>query len=465
MFSTDTYVRRRQILAGRVSNGIILLLGNEESPMNYSGNVYPFRQDSNFLYFTGLDAPGLALVIDLDRDRTILFGHTADLNDTIWTGPQPSVADRAAASGVAESRPYDDLPRFLAQATAEARFIHILPPYRPQNMTRLCTWLNISMRQLRQMPSVPLIQAVVAQRSVKEQQEIEQMEQAMQVTGAMHRAAMRYARPGIREAQLAGIVEGIAVGAGGGLAYPVIMTTQGQILHNHHHHRILQEGQLVLGDFGADTAMHYAGDVTRTFPVSSTFTQQQREIYQAVLEAQETVIGMMQPGVRFLDLHRAAALLMAKSLRAIGLMKGDMEEATEAGATYLFFPHGLGHMIGLDVHDMEDLGEQFVGYAGEVERPTEFGPAALRFGRSLQDGFVMTVEPGLYFIPELIDQWAAEGKHEAFINYEALHAYRNFGGVRIEDDVLVTAQGARILGDPIPKKIADIEELSGNQAV
>lgn len=459
MFRTEVYQHRRRQLVDQLHRGIVLLMGNEESSMNYADNIYRFRQDSSFLYYAGIDQPGMALLIDLDDGRATLFGRERTLDDIVWMGPQPTLHDMAGRSGMEQARSYDDLPSVLAEATALGRPIHILPPYRPENKIKLSAWLNVSLRQLEQMPSAELIRAVVQQRSVKEPREIEQMEHAVRVTGAMHTAAMQHARAGMREAQLAGIVEGIAVGNGGHLAYPVIMTTHGHVLHNHHHHHELKPGQLVLGDYGAETTMHYAGDITRTFPVDQTFTTQQREIYQAVLDAQEEVIELIRPGVFNIDLHRKAALSMAESLKAIGLMQGDMEEAVEAGAAYLFFPHGLGHMIGLDVHDMEDLGEHFVGYAGEVERSQEFGLSALRLGRRLQEGFVITVEPGLYFIPELIDRWRAQHRFADFINYAALEAYRDFSGVRIEDDILVTQSGSRMLGDPIPKTIAAVEAL------
>lgn len=459
MFRTEIYQHRRSQLVEQLTRGLVLLMGNEESSMNYADNIYPFRQDSSFLYYAGIDEPGMALLLDVEKGQTTLFGRERTLDDIVWMGPQPTLQDMAGRSGIEQARSYDDLPSVLAEATALGRPIHILPPYRPENKIKLSAWLNVSLRQLEQMPSAELIRAVVQQRSVKEQREIAQMEQAVRITGAMHTAAMQHARSGLREAHLAGIAEGIAVSAGGHLAYPIIMTTHGQVLHNHHHHHELQPGQLVLGDYGAETAMHYAGDITRTFPVDKTFTQQQKEIYQAVLDAQEEVIDLIRPGIFNIDLHRKAALSMAESLKAIGLMKGDMEEAVAAGAAYLFFPHGLGHMIGLDVHDMEDLGEHFVGYAGEVERSTAFGLGALRLGRRLQEGFVITVEPGLYFIPELMDRWQAEQRFADFINYTALEAYRDFSGVRIEDDILVTQNGGRILGDPIPKTIKDIEAL------
>jgi Xaa-Pro aminopeptidase len=459
MFPTETYRKRRQVLMDTVSSGIILLMGNEDSPMNYAANIYPFRQDSSFLYYVGIDQPGLAVILDLDAGRTILFGTELTMDDIVWTGPQPSLSDRAARSGITETKPYEDLPAILAEANAGGRFVHILPPYRPENKVKLSAWLNVSFRQLSQMPSAALIKAVVAQRSVKEPAEIRQMEHAVDISGAMHVAAMEQARPGMRESQLVGIVQGIATAGGHGTAYPVIMTTQGQVLHNHHHHRVLQSGQLVLGDFGGATNMHYAGDITRTFPVDPTFTTQQKEIYEAVLSAQMEVIEAIKPGIFNRELHKMAALSMARSLKDLGLMKGDMEEAVEAGAAYLFFPHGLGHMIGLDVHDMEDLGEHYVGYADELTRSEMFGIKALRMGRTLHPGFVITVEPGLYFIPELIDQWAADRKHEDFINYSALAAYRDFSGVRIEDDILVTESGYRVLGDPIPKSVTEVESI------
>lgn len=427
--------------------------------MNYAANIYPFRQDSSFLYYVGIDQPGLAVVMDLDSGRTILFGTELTIDDIIWTGSQPSLSDRAARSGITETKAYQDLPAFLAKANAGGRFVHILPPYRPENKVKLSAWLNLSFRQLSKMPSAALIKAVVAQRSVKESAEIQQMEYAVDISGAMHVAAMEQARPGMRESQLVGMVQGIAVAGGKGTAYPVIMTTQGQVLHNHHHYRKLRSGQLVLGDFGGATNMHYAGDITRTFPVGPTFTTQQKEIYQAVLDAQMAVIEAIRPGVFNRDLHKMAARSMAESLKSLGIMKGDTEEAVEAGAAYLFFPHGLGHMIGLDVHDMEDLGEHYVGYGDELTRSEMFGIKALRLGRTLHPGFVITVEPGLYFIPELIDQWATERKHEAFINYRALAAYRDFSGVRIEDDVLVTESGYRVLGQPIPKTVAEVERI------
>jgi Xaa-Pro aminopeptidase len=285
------------------------------------------------------------------------------------------------------------------------------------------------------------------------------MEKAVTISGQMHIAAMRGAMVGIKEAQLAGIVEGIAIGAGGDLAYPAILTVNGQTLHNHYHGNTLQSGQLILGDFGAETAMHYAGDITRTFPVDKQFTEQQKHIYQLVLQAEMAAIEALKPGVPYRDIHLMAARIMADGLKDLGLMKGDMEAAVAEGAHALFFPHGLGHMLGLDVHDMEDLGEDYVGYTDQIKRSEQFGLRSLRLGRELEAGFVLTVEPGLYFIPELIDQWQAAGKHKDFINYDKVADYRDFSGVRIEDNVLITEDGYRVLGEPIPKTVAEVEAL------
>ena len=295
--------------------------------------------------------------------------------------------------------------------------------------------------------------------SIKDAEEIEQIEKAVTISGNMHVATMMAAKAGMKEAELAGIAEGIAVSGGGHLAYPIILTINGQTLHNHYHGNTLQSGQLVLGDFGAETSMHYAGDITRTYPVDKTFTTQQKEIYQIVLNALESSIAALKPGVRYLDVHLAAARIIAAGLKDLGLMKGDIDEAVAQGAHAMFFPHGLGHMLGLDVHDMEDLGEDLVGYTEELKRSTQFGLKSLRLARALQAGFVLTVEPGCYFIPELIDQWQADGKFTDFINYDQLEKYRSFSGVRIEDNVLVTENGSRILGEPIPKTIEAVEQV------
>lgn len=459
MFSTETYTTRRAQLKQALGSGLALFLGNREVGMNYAANPYPFRQDSTFLYYFGIDKADLVAVIDVNNDREILFGDDLTLEDIVWMGQQPRLREQAERVGVREVVPMRRLAPFLKKARRTGQAIHFLPPYRPEHQMALKNWLNIAPERQKAAASEAFIRAVVAQRSHKSEEEVAELERAVNTTGDMHVAAMKAARPGQIEAELAGLVEGIAVSAGGHPAYPVILTVQGQILHNHYHGNTLQPGQLVLGDFGAETALHYAGDLTRTFPVSARFTPRQQDIYQTVLDAQLHAISLLRPGVRYLDVHLAAARRIAEGLKALGLMRGDVDEAVAQGAHALFFPHGLGHMMGLDVHDMENLGENYVGYSSTVQRSTQFGTAYLRLARELEPGFVLTVEPGIYFIPQLIQQWKRNRHCTAFINYAAVDKYRSFGGIRIEDNALITANGHRILGKPVPKSIAEVEAL------
>ncbi len=459
MFPTKIYVKRRQQLQQKVKSGLILLLGNEESSMNYTDNHYHFRQDSNFLYFLGLDQAGLAGIIDIDNNQTILFGNELTIDDIVWTGPQPALTDLAAQVGVTKVKPKNAIAKYLKKARKKGQAVHFLPPYRPENKIKLSEWLGIKINGLCSLVSIPLVKAVVALAAIKAPEEIVEMEKAVNISRAMHVAAMEYAKPGMTEAEVTGKVHGIAVSGGGNLSYPIILTVNGQTLHNHYHGNVLQKGQLVLGDFGAETAMHYAGDITRTFPVSKKFTAQQKEIYQIVLDANMQCIKASKPGVLYKDVHLLAAKIKVEGLKALGIMKGDTDAAVEAGAHALFFPHGLGHMIGLDVHDMEDLGEDLVGYDETVQRSSQFGLRSLRLGKALATGNVITVEPGLYFIPELIARWKNENKFTDFINYKTLKGYRNFGGIRIEDNVLITKKRQRVLGDPIPKTIKEVEAI------
>lgn len=457
MFPKQTYNQRRQQLKNELYSGLVLFLGNDEMGMNYADNIYHFRQDSTFLYYFGLDQPHLAAIIDLDEGKSIIFGDELSVEYIVWMGAQPTIAEQAAEVGVVETRPASALADYLANANN--RPIHYLPPYRANQQIKLHRLLGISLEQVAEKASVELIQAIVKQRSVKTDEEIAEMEKAVNVTAQMHTTAMRIAKAGMTEAELAGTVEGIAVAAGGHLAYPVIMTVNGQILHNHYHGNTLQSGQLVLGDYGAETAMHYAGDITRTFPVDKQFTAQQKDIYNLVLKAEVDCIEAIRPNILNRDLHLKGAKIILDGLKTLGLTKGNMEDALEAGAFGLFFPHGLGHQIGLDVHDMENLGENYVGYRAGLERSKLFGLKSLRLAKELQTGFVLTVEPGIYFIPQLIDMWRAEGRYKEFINYDAVEQYKDFGGIRIEDNVLVTDSGYRILGNPIPKTVEEIEAL------
>ena len=457
MFNATTYTQRRRRLKQQLGSGVVLFLGNDESPMNYTDNMYPFTQDSSFLYFWGLDAPGLAAVIDIDEDRDVLIGDDPDVADIIWTGPQPLLREKADAVGVSTTRPASALAEEVAKAVGQGRKIHFLPQYRAENQIKLEALLGLRAARVNEYVSVPLIKAVIAQRSVKTDEEVAEIEAALAVSYEMHTLGMREARPGRYEREVAGAVEGVAISGGGRLAFPVIFSKRGEVMHNHHYGNRLEAGDLVVNDSGACAPSHYASDITRTIPVSGTFSERQRAIYQAVLDAQMAAIEAMAPGVSFKDIHLLAARSMTSDLKDLGLMKGDVDEAVAAGAHAIFFPHGLGHQMGLDVHDCEGLGEDYVGYDETVQRSPQFGLCYLRLGKALQPGYVVTVEPGCYFVGPLLDQWRAEGKFDAFINYDAFDAYRGFGGVRIEDDVLVTDDGYRVLGRSIPKTIAEVE--------
>lgn len=461
MFKAQIYIKRRELLKKQITSGVVLFLGNEESPMNYPANTYPFRQDSSFLYFFGLDTPGLAALVDIEEGKEVLFGEDVSVEDIIWMGALPSLKDRALQAGIKKTAPSSDLDKTLKEAVRKGRRIHYLPPYRSETALKIEEYLGIHNSLAKDYSSKDLIKAVVKQRSVKSQEEIEEIENAHSLTFEMHTTAMKLGRPGIYEKEVVGQIEGIAFSAGFALAFPTIFTINGQILHNHYHGNLLKKERLVVNDSAAESEMHYASDITRTFPVTGKFTQKQKDIYEIVLDAQLEAIRSIKPGVRFRNVHIRAAKKIVTGLKELGLMKGDVTEAVKAGAHALFFPHGLGHMLGLDVHDMEDLGEEFVGYDERTKRSEQFGLAYLRFARELHPGFVMTVEPGIYFIPALIDKWMAEKKHPLFINYDKVNTYRDFGGVRIEDNVLVTKDGCRVLGKPIPKTVEEIENIVG----
>ena len=447
MFSKEVYQQRRNALKTAIGEGIILLPGNEESGMNYRDNLYPFRQDSCFLYFTGIDRPDLCFMIDIDSNQEILFGDDATVEDIVWTGPQEALALQAEKSGIAYVRLKSEIPNALRGG----RNIHFLPPYRAETTIKLSEWGVTSQ------PSVPLIKAIVAQRSIKSAEEVAEIEKAVATSVLMHQTAMELGVAGMTESAVAGHLQAVAITGGGNLAFPVILTVNGQFLHNHAGSNVLKSGQMVLCDAGAENNMHYAGDLTRTFPVDQSFTSLQQEVYNIVLNAHQSAAAALKPGVLFKDVHLLACERLAEGLSDLGLMKGDPKEAVAAGAHALFFQCGLGHMMGLDVHDMENLGEEYVGYTEDLKKSTQFGLKSLRLGRSLEAGFVLTVEPGLYFVPDLIDAWSAESKHASFINYAEVEKFRNFGGIRIEEDFLVTPGGSRLLGPPLAKTIAELD--------
>ncbi len=462
MFEKEIYIQRRKRLSQQLKNGLILFTGNTDVPMNYPSNTYHWRQDSTFLYFFGLDYQNMAAIIDLDNGTEHLYGNDVSLDDIIWMGPQISTSQKAEQCGVAKSHSFNSLKQHLSDATQSGRTIHFLPPYRSENKLLLEKLTGIGTGELKSRASVDLIKAVVELRSIKDQLEIAEIEKAIETGWLMHTTAMRMAVPGVYEREIAGTLEGIALAGGGMLSFPAIISVRGETLHNHAHHNQLKKNDLLLVDTGAESKMHYASDHTRTIPVGGKFTSKQKDIYEAVLDALVTGTQAIKPDITNLSVHLLAAATLANRLKDIGLMKGDIKSAVEQGAHALFFPHGLGHMMGLDVHDMEDLGEDFVGYDEEIKRSEIFGTAFLRLGRRYKPGFVLTVEPGCYFIPALIDQWQAEGKFKEFINYDKVNEYRDFGGIRLEDDILVTETGQRVLGRAIPKTVDEVEAIIGS---
>jgi Xaa-Pro aminopeptidase len=459
MFEEKIYSQRREKLRQKIQDGIAVFLGNEETPMNYPANPFPFRQDSCFLYFFGLDSPGLAAVIDFDENRDVIYGDDVDIEDIIWMGSQPSMKEQAQKVGVAKTLPLAELFQTINAAKEKGRKIHYLPPYKPETRLTLMDLLSSAKNAVEESHSEELIKAVVEQRSFKIPEEIIEMEKALAATYDMYITAMKMARSGVYEREIVGRMEGIVLETGCQMAFPTILSINGQILHNHYHGNKLEEERLLVVDSGAESSLHYASDITRTIPVDGRFTTKQSEVYKIVLDAQKTAIDMIRPGIMYKKVHLAVAKVIATGLKGLGLMKGDVEEAVKAGAHALFFPHGLGHMMGLDVHDMENLGEDFVGYDETVKRSDQFGLAYLRLAKELKTDFVLTAEPGIYFIPALIDKWAGEKKLTEFINYDRLEEYKGFGGIRIEDDILVTEDGHRLLGKEIPKEKGQLEEI------
>lgn len=459
LFSKQTYAERREVLRKRIGSGLIIIMGNNDSPMNYPANVYRFRQDSCFLYYFGLHREGLVGVIDADENKEYLIGNDIDIEDIVWFGQVDSVADMAAQTGVANSAPMKQLQTLVDKAKAQGRKVHFLPPYRHDIQIQLMDLLGIHPSQQRAEASVELIKAVVDQRAVKSAEEIAEIERACAIGYEMHTTAMQLCRPGVTEQYIAGVIGGIASAKGCITSFPSILSMHGEIMHGYPSPRPLEAGRLMLCDAGAETNENYCSDNTRTTPINGKFDQRQREIYSIVEECHDYALDIAKPGVRWWDVHFGVARLMTNRLKELGLMKGDTEEAVRAGAHAMFMPHGLGHMMGMDVHDMEGLGQTYVGFDEETQPNLEqFGTNCLRCGRRLQEGWVMTDEPGIYFIPALIDDWKASGHCKEFLNFDLLETYKDFGGIRIEDDILITKEGQRFLGkDRIPYHIDDVE--------
>jgi Xaa-Pro aminopeptidase len=459
MFNKETYIQRQYELLEKVNSGIILLLGNDDSPMNYTDNPYRFRQDSSFLYYFGLSRPGLIALLDTGNGRVSIYGDDYSVEDFVWMGNQPTIHDSAALCGVENTGSLNDLRNRTNQAIKLKESIHFLPQYRPENVLKLMAMTGLSAQEIKTEVSAQFIRAVVSQRNYKTAAEIVEIEKGVDTTIDMHLTAMKIIKPGMSELDVVVEIEKLARATGGDISFPTIATINGQTLHNHYHGNIINEGQLFLLDCGAETPMGYAGDLSSTFPVGRSFSSLQKDIYNLVLKSHYACVEALKPGVTFKEVHRAACLTIAEGLKSMGLMKGDTQSAVESGAHALFFPCGTGHMMGLDIHDMENLGEEYVGY-GEEPKSTQFGLKSLRLGRELEPGFVLTIEPGIYFIPELTDQWRAQKKFTEYLNYDEIDKFRNFGGIRNEENYLITADGKQLLGNKKKPMIAeDVEAL------
>ena len=465
MFSKEVYARRRQTLVAKMADsaaegkrGIALFIGNTEAPAQYKDNCYKFRQDSTWLYFFGIDQPLYAAIIDLDNGNETIFANDVEIGDIIWMGPQPSVASVAASVGVEKSAPYTDLNAAVAKVLAEGRPVHFVKPSRYYNTMKIASLLGCGTDEVAGRFSLALTKAIISMRLVKENCEIEAIDDACNLGYEMHTVARNSIVPGIIEQEIVGKMDGVTLSKGWGVSFPTILTQHGETLHNHLHDKIIEPGKLMVIDAGAESNVHYASDFTRTYPTSGKFTAKQREIYQIVCDCNEFAFSMTRPGISYREVHLKTMHLMLEELRALDIVRGDVQDMVEAGIAGLFMPHGLGHNMGLDVHDMEDYGENYVGYDDDQRRSPQLGLGSLRMARKLVPGNVITDEPGIYFIPALIEKWKSEKTDQGFVNYSKLESYYDFGGIRLEDDVLVTADGARRLGKKrLPISPDDVE--------
>ncbi len=465
MFSKEVYARRRQTLVAKMADsaaegkrGIALFIGNTEAPAQYKDNCYKFRQDSTWLYFFGIDQPLYAAIIDLDNGNETVFANDVEIGDIIWMGPQPSVASVAASVGVEKSAPYTDLNAAVAKVLAEGRPVHFVKSSRYYNTMKIASLLGCGTDEVAGRFSLALTKAIISMRLVKEDCEIEAIDDACNLGYEMHTVARNSIVPGIIEQEIVGKMDGVTLSKGWGVSFPTILTQHGETLHNHLHDKIIEPGKLMVIDAGAESNVHYASDFTRTYPTSGKFTAKQREIYQIVCDCNEFAFSMTRPGISYREVHLKTMHLMLEELRALDIVRGDVQDMVEAGIAGLFMPHGLGHNMGLDVHDMEDYGENYVGYDDDQSRSPQLGLGSLRMARKLVPGNVITDEPGIYFIPALIEKWKSEKTDQGFVNYSKLESYYDFGGIRLEDDVLVTADGARRLGkERLPISPDDVE--------
>ncbi len=458
MFSKEVYVNRRKKLKEEIKNGIILICGNDSSPMNCEDNTYPFIQDSTFLYYFGLNRENLFGIIDVDNNKDYIFGNELTMDDIIWMGPQITLKEQCENIGIENLHSLDELNQFMTNMQKEKKIVHYIPQYRHSLMIKMADWFKVSPNDINKNISEDLCFAVANQRNIKTPEEIEEIEKAVNVTRDMHLAAMKAIKPGMMEYEIAAILENISRSQNSGLSFPTICTINGQTLHNHYHGNKIKEGDLLLIDAGARIESGYCGDMTTIHPVSGKFTERQKDIYNLLISMFDKAEELIKPGITYLDVHLAVCKVLAKGMVERNILKGNPDEIVKNGVHALFMPHGLGHMMGLDVHDMENIGEPIVGYNGN-KKSSQFGLSSLRLGRTLETGFVFTVEPGIYFIPELISKWKSENKFSEYINYDELEKYLNFGGMRYEGDYLVTEKGNRRLGNKMPKYPDEIETI------
>ena len=456
MFAKETYIQRRALLKKNIGSGVLLFLGNDEQGLHYEDNTFRYRQDSTFLYYFGLSFAGLSAIIDIDEDKEIIFGDELTIDHIVWMGTQPTLKEKSGRVGITEVMPSAEIMNYLHKAVRKGQTVHYLPPYRAEHKLKLMEWLGIP--PARQEGSVPFIRAIVAQRSYKSAEEVEEIEKACNVTADMHITAMKVLRPGMYEYEVVAEMNRVAESNNCELSFATIATVNGQTLHNHYHGNKVKPGDLFLIDAGAEVESGYAGDMSSTVPADKTFTPRQRAVYEIQNAMHLEAVKALRPGIPYMDVCDLSARVMVGGMKELGLMKGNAEDAVREGAHALFYPHGLGHMMGLDVHDMENLGEIWVGYNGQPNS-TQFGRKSQRLAIPLEPGFVHTVEPGIYFIPELIDLWKGEKKFKDFINYDKVEEYRNFGGIRNEEDYLITETGARRLGKKIPLTPEEVEAL------
>ena len=456
MFAKETYIQRRALLKKNIGSGVLLFLGNDEQGLHYEDNTFRYRQDSTFLYYFGLSFAGLSAIIDIDEDKEIIFGDELTIDHIVWMGTQPTLKEKSGRVGITEVMPSAEIMNYLHKAVRKGQTVHYLPPYRAEHKLKLMEWLGIP--PARQEGSVPFIRAIVAQRSYESAEEVEEIEKACNVTADMHITAMKVLRPGMYEYEVVAEMNRVAESNNCELSFATIATVNGQTLHNHYHGNKVKPGDLFLIDAGAEVESGYAGDMSSTVPADKTFTPRQRAVYEIQNAMHLEAVKALCPGIPYMDVYDLSARVMVEGMKELGLMKGNAEDAVREGAHALFYPHGLGHMMGLDVHDMENLGELWVGYNGQP-KSTQFGRKSQRLAIPLEPGFVHTVEPGIYFIPELIDLWKGEKKFKDFINYDKVEEYRNFGGIRNEEDYLITETGARRLGKKIPLTPEEVEAL------